>query len=37
MTPAPPATGDVFGQLALVRIIPVVVLDEPGRRRRRPR
>jgi 2-dehydro-3-deoxyphosphogluconate aldolase/(4S)-4-hydroxy-2-oxoglutarate aldolase len=28
MTPGPPATGDVLGQLAAVRVIPVIVLDD---------
>jgi 2-dehydro-3-deoxyphosphogluconate aldolase/(4S)-4-hydroxy-2-oxoglutarate aldolase len=28
MTSGPPATGDVFGQLAAMRVIPVVVLDD---------
>jgi len=28
MTSGPPATGDVFGQLATMRVIPVVVLDD---------
>src|SRR5215510_4772898 len=28
MTPGPPATEDVFGQLATIRIIPVIVLDD---------
>ncbi|MBO0786014.1 MAG: bifunctional 4-hydroxy-2-oxoglutarate aldolase/2-dehydro-3-deoxy-phosphogluconate aldolase [Actinobacteria bacterium] len=28
MTPDPPATGDVLGQLAAMRVIPVVVLDD---------
>src|SRR5262249_40251838 len=28
MTPGPPVTGDVFGQLAAMRVIPVVVLDD---------
>ena len=28
MTPGPPATEDVFGQLAIMRVIPVVVLDD---------
>jgi 2-dehydro-3-deoxyphosphogluconate aldolase / (4S)-4-hydroxy-2-oxoglutarate aldolase len=28
MTPGPPATEDVFGQLAAIRVIPVVVLDD---------
>jgi 2-dehydro-3-deoxyphosphogluconate aldolase/(4S)-4-hydroxy-2-oxoglutarate aldolase len=28
MTPGPPATGDVFGQLEATRVIPVVVLDD---------
>jgi hypothetical protein len=28
MTPGPPATEDVFGQLAAMRVIPVVVLDD---------
>jgi len=28
MTPGPPATEDVFGQLATMRVIPVVVLDD---------
>lgn len=28
MTPGPPATEDVLGQLAAVRVIPVVVLDD---------
>jgi len=28
MTPGPPATEDVFGQLAAVRVIPVIVLDD---------
>ena len=28
MTPGPPAAEDVLGQLAAVRVIPVVVLDD---------
>ena len=28
MTPGPPATEDVLGQLAAIRVIPVVVLDD---------
>src|SRR5215472_17467406 len=30
MTSGPPATDDVFGQLATMRVIPVVVLDDAG-------
>jgi hypothetical protein len=28
MTPGAPAAEDVFGQLAVMRVIPVVVLDD---------
>jgi 2-dehydro-3-deoxyphosphogluconate aldolase/(4S)-4-hydroxy-2-oxoglutarate aldolase len=28
MTPGPPATEGVFGQLAAMRVVPVVVLDD---------